>query len=82
VNRHFSRFHTHETVSLVTVTALEPGWVGRYKDLAMNWTLGFESWHEREIISLLGNVQTGFGAHPASYSMGTGFCFVKNVSGA
>jgi hypothetical protein len=35
---------------------------------------GFDSWHGQEI-SLLHRVQTGSGAHPASYPMGIGGSF-------
>ena len=38
---------------------------------------GMESRHAQRDFSLLQNVQTGSGAHPASHSMGTGVLFRK-----
>jgi hypothetical protein len=34
--------------------------------------LGFDSWQDLGLFSLLRRLQTGSGAHPASYSMGIG----------
>jgi len=57
------------------------GWRSRYSDCATGWTApGIESLWRRDLSA---PVQTGPGAHPASYTVGTGsLCPGEKAAGA
>jgi hypothetical protein len=56
---------------------LEPGHLSRYIDGFTGWTAGVQFSAEGGDFSLLHSVQTGSGAHPVSYQMGTGGSFSR-----
>jgi hypothetical protein len=48
----------------------------------MGWTVPYSNPDRSKRVSLLQNIQTGSGDHPASYAMGTGFRSWDEVVGS
>jgi hypothetical protein len=53
----------------------EPKQLSRYSDKQRAGRPGIDSWQGQESLPILHSVQTGSGAHPGSYPMGTGSLF-------
>jgi hypothetical protein len=66
--------------NIESVIMSEPGELSRYS-WTKNWTAGVRLPAGSRDFFLLHSVQTGSGAHPASYPMGTRGCFGSETAG-
>jgi hypothetical protein len=78
------KIYTHVYVAQYYIPGLqfaeESGCLSRYKDGPRTGRSDYDSWQSK---SFLHNIQTGCGAHPTSYPVGTGgdFPWVKAARG-